>query len=188
MVDLSKLQKSIYDCVFAYIYRIFLARESDIQETIDGAILWRGGYFIMPGKGKPLSEPKADKRYSTKEIFYHFHADGKPMRIRCEDGDIIIRKMKSDFYRGSFARKMYNLEYGDHTELIDITYSIINKCQVYKAPLSMPKSKEHGQIEAFLAIDKYGNQAYLKRTVPLRGNEFVHFEEIDEDGFKRFCK
>lgn len=188
MVDLSKLQKSIYNCVFAYNYRYFLANESDIQETIDGATLRKGGYCIMPEKGKPLSSPKVDQRYSTKEIFYYFHADGKPMKIRCEDGDIIIRKMKSDFYRGSFARKTYNLEYGDHTELIDITYNIINKCQVYKAPLSIPESKEHGQIEYFLAINEYGDQAYLKRTAPLRGNDFVCFEEIDEDDFKRFCK
>lgn len=188
MVDLSKLQNSNYNCVIAYKYLYILANESDIQETIDGEILFRGGYFIMPKMGKPLSNPKVDKRYSTKEIFYHFHADGKPMKIRCENGDIITRKMKGDFYRGSFARKMYNLEYGDHTELIDITYNIINKCQVYKAPLNIPESEEHGQIEAFLLITEYGGQAYLKRTAPLRGNEFVRFEEIDEDEFKRFCK
>lgn len=188
MVDLSKLQQSIYNCVFAYNYRYFLANESDIQETIDGATLRRGGYCIMPEKGKPLSDPKVDKRYSTKETFYHFHADGKPMKIRCEDGDIIIRKMKSALYRGSFARKTYNLEYGDHTELIDITHNIINKCQVYKAPQSIPKSKEHGQIDFFLAINEYGDHAYIKRTAPLRGNEFVCFEEIGEEEFKRFCK
>ncbi len=96
--------------------------------------------------------------------------------------------MKSDLYRSSFARKTYNLEYGDHTELIDITHNIINKCQVYKAPQSIPESKEHGQIDFFLAINEYGNHAYIKRTAPLRGNEFVCFEEIGEEEFKRFCK
>ena len=192
MVDLSKLQKSnIYNCYIWYEGGYILADEEDIYDAVYGSTLY-GKYYIMRGKERPLSIPEEDEWYLTQEeTFYISSPDGEDMNVESEFGEIVRKKMIACRVDRKLVRKIFKIDCGNSSEVIDFPKSRIHKCVVYEAPLFTPQSLEYPEQrreDAFLVIENGKEEFYIKKYTPLYEGNPVEFELIDDEEFVEFCK
>lgn len=192
MTDLSKLQKSnIYNCYIWYEGGYILADEEDIYDAVYGSNLY-GKYYIMRGKEEPLSIPEEDEWYLTQEeTFYISSPDGEDMDVESESGEIVRKKMIVCRVDRKLVRKIFKIDCGNSSEVIDFPESCIHKCVVYETPLFTPQSLEYPEQrreDAFLVIENGKEEFYIKKYTPLYEGNPAEFELIDDKEFVEFCK
>lgn len=89
------------------------------------------------------------------------------------------------------VRKIFKIDCGNSSEVIDFPESCIHKCVVYETPLFTPQNLEYPEQrreDAFLVIEDGKDEFYIKKYTPLYEGNPVEFELIDDKEFEEFCK
>ena len=193
MINNLSLSK-FFDTLIETDDKLLLCKHTEIYEGVFGNDLCEWKILIKKDDGL-LTQPNEQLNYS--EAYF----DDMYERVNPEDEDDNTIYMDCDFEVDKIAvRKLteipadikqsfVDVEHGINTDEICITDAKVICGKAYEAPLHTPQEYPTQEYEdAFLFVDKEGEEHYIKRTSPFFSDEQRDvFEEITEKEFNEFC-
>ena len=193
MINNLSLSK-FFDTLIETDDKLLLCKHTEIYEGVFGNDLCEWKILIKKDDGL-LTQPNEQLNYSEAyfdDMYERVNPEGEDDNTIYMDCDFDFNKVavhKLAEIPSDIKQSFVDVEHGINTDEICITDAEIICGKVYKAPLHTPQEYPTQEYEeAFLFVDKEGNERHIKRTSPFFSDEQRDvFEEITEKEFNEFC-